>query len=275
MIRKSIFVFIISIFFIAPVFADFSKPAKKMPAVKSALKIPELKPAVKAPAFNFVPYYAVTVPSEEETLIPQGIRNNEFYLESLRLNRLAMETFEFGDYDASAGFAGEAIRFALLSDEYVAHQLIGEARRLINWADTNNIANLYPNEYTEGKNYYDTAVIAHSSEHWVEAADAATHSIEILAALEIQLSGGSSALPRQYIVRTWETEKDCLWNIAGYPWVYGDPHRWPELYNANKSKMPDPNNPNLIEPGMIIDIPSIKGEVRQGMWEPNRTYPSL
>jgi hypothetical protein len=122
MIRKSIFVLIISILFITPVFADLSKPAIKT-MVKLTIKIPEI---------NYVPYYAVTVTSEDEILTPHGIRNNEFFLESQRLNRLAMETFEFGDYDASTGFAGEAIRFALLSDEYVAHQLIGEARRLIN-----------------------------------------------------------------------------------------------------------------------------------------------
>jgi nucleoid-associated protein YgaU len=43
---------------------------------------------------------------------------------------------------------------------------------------------------------------------------------------------------------------------------------WKVLYNANKSKMPDPNNPDLIEPGMVIDIPSVKGETREGMWRP-------
>jgi hypothetical protein len=32
--------------------------------------------------------------------------------------------------------------------------------------------------------------------------------------------------------------------------------------------MPDPANPDLIEPGMVIDIPSIRGETREGMWRP-------
>ena len=255
MSRKILFVLVISIFFTVSVFAHSPEPE------------------IRIPAFRFVPYFAVTVPGEEDAFIPHGIHNNEFFLESLRLNKLAMETFEFGDYDASTGFAEEAVRFAQLSDEYVAVQLIDEARRLINWADTNNIASLYPNEYTEGKSYYDTAVIAHSNENWVEATDSAIKSIEILAALEIE-SSGSSQLPRQYTVRTWERERDCLWNIAGYSWVYGDPYMWPELYEANKSKIPDPNNPDLIEPGMIIDIPSIRGEVRQGMWDSNRTYPN-
>jgi nucleoid-associated protein YgaU len=82
-------------------------------------------------------------------------------------------------------------------------------------------------------------------------------------------------LPAQYTVRPWNTFRDCLWNIAGRPWIYGDPTQWRLLYNANKSKMPNPDNPDLIEPGMVLDIPSIKGEERQGLWDAEKTYPSL
>ena len=84
------------------------------------------------------------------------------------------------------------------------------------------------------------------------------------------IAGGTTTmLPSQYTVRPWAASKDCLWNIAGYPWVYGDPRRWPELYEANKARMPEPNNPDLIHPGFVINIP---GENRQGMWDPNITY---
>lgn len=223
--------------------------------------------------FFTVSLFAATVSGEEDSSVPQDIRNNKFFLESLRLTKLAQDTFEFGDYDASAGFAEEAIRYAQLSDEYVADQLIAEAKRLLDWANVNNIAGRYPDEYEESKNYYDTAVAAYSDEEWTEAGDAAIKSIEILAAFEAE-SNRALQLPRQYTVRSWTVEKDCLWNIAGYPWVYGEPRRWRDLYEANRSKMPDPNNPNLIEPGMVLDIPSIRGEVRQGMWDPNRIYVS-
>jgi len=57
--------------------------------------------------------------------------------------------------------------------------------------------------------------------------------------------------------------------------VYNDPRKWKTLYEANKSKMPQPNNPDLIEPGMILDIPAIKGEVRQGSWDASKTYSTL
>ncbi|MCL2440117.1 MAG: LysM peptidoglycan-binding domain-containing protein [Treponema sp.] len=206
--------------------------------------------------------------------VDQRISNNEFYIESLRLTKLAQETYEIGDYEASAGFAHEAFLFAQLSDEYVAEQLIIEAKRLMDLADRNNVVARFPINYNEGKEYYETAVAAQGEEEWNDAIEAASSSIEIFAAL----TGGTpvAARPpqnqgqttqnqnqtqttdsnnRQYTVRTWRVERDCLWNIAGYSWVYGDPWRWRELYEANKSRMPDPNNPDLIHPGMVLDIP--------------------
>jgi nucleoid-associated protein YgaU len=84
-----------------------------------------------------------------------------------------------------------------------------------------------------------------------------------------------AALPATYTVRTWANSRDCFWTIAGRPGVYNDPHRWRTLYNANRSKLPDPDNPNLIEPGTVLDIPSLRGELRQGEWDPGKTYSPL
>jgi len=233
---------------------------------------------IKIPVFKSVTFYAVAADGEGEAIIT-SISNNEFYLESLRLTKLALETYEFGDYDASAGFAEEAIRYAQLSDEYVSVQLIAEAKRLLDWADANNIKTRHPRDYDESKEYYEISVAAHSNESWPESIDAAISSIEILSALESgvartasRTTGEISPLPSQYTVRTWASVKDCLWNIAGQTWAYNDPWQWRTLYEANKSKMPEPDNPDLIEPGMILDIPSIRGETRQGMWSPTRTY---
>ena len=222
----------------------------------------------------------------DEGYIPHEIRNNEYYLESLRLAQLAQDTYDYGDYDASFGFAEEAIRYALLSDEYIAGQLSDEAKRLLDLAVSNNLAGQHPDEYREGKNYYEAGLEAQSSEDWTDAIFMAANAIEILAFVEgggreepvvvesvpVVEEEGPAPLPGQYTVRPWEATKDCLWNIAAYTWAYGDPEKWRVLYNANKANMPEPNNPNLIEPGMVLEIPSISGEVRQGMWDSSKTY---
>jgi hypothetical protein len=261
MSRKVILVLFILALATAPVFAQFNLS-------DSGLYVP---------LFYSVPYIGLSLDDEEEQVV-EGIRNNEFYLESVRLTKLAYDTYDFGDYDASTGFAEEAMRYASLSDEYVSSQLIAEAKRLLDWADENNIAARYANNYNEAKNYYEAGVALHAEEEWNDAIASSINAIGILSAFQgrttyttvavsTPAAGSSSSLPRQYIVRTWAREKDCLWNISAYSWVYGDPWQWKTLYEANKSKMPDPNNPNLIEPGMVIDIPAAKGESRQGTWE--------
>ena len=82
-------------------------------------------------------------------------------------------------------------------------------------------------------------------------------------------------LPATFKVRPWASSKDCFWNISALPEVYGDPHKWRVLYNANKSKLPNPDNPDLIEPDTVLDIQPIKGETRQGEWESGKKYEAL
>jgi len=220
---------------------------------------------------------------------PQNIRNNQFYLESLRLSELAQSAYDEGDYDASAEYAEEAIRYARLSDEYVALQLkikeandaIAAAKRRLDWSVSSGAAKQFPGEYSEAVIYYNDSLASRSAEQWDDAIIAANKVMQLLAYITPAQPGtggtGSSSegtfpLPAQYTVRTWTGFRDCLWVIAGYPWVYADPFQWRRLYEANKSKMPEPNNPDLIEPGMVLDIPSIRGEVRQGMWDSGRAY---
>jgi nucleoid-associated protein YgaU len=48
---------------------------------------------------------------------------------------------------------------------------------------------------------------------------------------------------------------DTLWSIAADPLVYNDPHQWPWLFITNRERLTDPNNPNLIEPGLVLEVP--------------------
>ncbi|MDR1635914.1 MAG: LysM peptidoglycan-binding domain-containing protein [Treponema sp.] len=301
-----------------------------------------------APAFSFAflpePFLFLPLASlaavETDTpapVIPESIRNNQYYRESLRLTNLAKLSYTEGDYDASANYATEAVRYAQLSDEYVelrlkmkeANDAIAAAKVRLDWASSVNAARRYPREFGEAANYYNTSLDLRKAEDWDGAAAAAYRVIDALAQVKAEEPAEEPVvekpvevvvekpvvqeppppepvvekpvevvvekpvvqeppppepvpqepepvlLPAQYTVRPWSTFRDCLWNIAGRPWIYGDPTQWRLLYNANKSKMPNPDNPDLIEPGMVLDIPSIRGEERQGLWDAEKTYPSL
>ena len=215
-----------------------------------------------------------------EVEIPTNIRNNRFFLESLRFNNLARLAYDEGNYIASTDYSEEAIRLAILSDEYVLLQLkilecdnaIAAARRRMEFADSVKAFSRYPEEYAIAQAAFGEASTFRTLERWDNAVAAANRVLDPLAHIK-QLSDYS--LPSQYEVRTWEFHRDCLWNIAGRPWVYDDPTQWPRLFEANKDRMPDINNPDLIHPGMLLLIPSIDGEVRMGMWEEDREYPEL
>jgi hypothetical protein len=229
----------------------------------------------------FVPLYslAASASSDAEPVeIPHNIRNNRFYLESIRLTKMAQNAYDEGDYDSSRQYASEAVRYAQLSDEYVMQQLkiketndsIAVAKQRIDWAASSGAADSYPAEYAEAQGFYEASLTARRAEEWDTAIEAANNVINTLAFIEAPPD--SKTLPGRYTVRPWATAKDCLWNIAGRSWAYGDPFKWKLIYEANKDKMPDANNPDLIEPGMVLDIPSIKGEARQGMWEAGKSY---
>jgi nucleoid-associated protein YgaU len=67
---------------------------------------------------------------------------------------------------------------------------------------------------------------------------------------------------RYYVVRPG----DFYARISADPRVYNDGSLWRRLYEANREKMPDPDNPHLIFPGMTIEIPSLNGEPREGTY---------
>ncbi|GHV82152.1 hypothetical protein AGMMS49991_07100 [Spirochaetia bacterium] len=216
------------------------------------------------------------IAAKDAPVIPSSIRNNKYYLESLRQTKLAEESYEYGDYDASTAHAEEAFKFAQLSDEYVALQLrmkaaddaIFAANSRLIWAASIKAAERYPAEFDAAKAAYDEALADRSAELWEDAVDAAQRAVAALKGIR----GGPVVLPAYYTVRSWKNYKDCFWDIAGRSWAYGNSFKWPLIYKVNKDRIPDFNNPDLIEPGMILIIPSLPGEVRSGDWDPSVTY---
>ncbi|MDR2718933.1 MAG: LysM peptidoglycan-binding domain-containing protein [Treponema sp.] len=196
---------------------------------------------------------------------------NAYLMESRRLVKLAEQALSSGDYDTSARFANEAALLAKQSDVYVA---ITSAKRFLDQTVASGVSARFPVEYSEAESWYMQSIKARDNEEWGLAIDAANMAAQLLEGFG-GVPGGSIPLPATYTVQLWSVSKDCFWNIAGQPWVYGNPRQWRALYNANKSKLPNPDDPNILEPGIVLDIPSIKGELRQGTWESGKTYEPL
>jgi nucleoid-associated protein YgaU len=226
-------------------------------------------------------------PETTQAEVPQSILNNQYYLQSVRLTEQAREAFEIGDYDVSAAYSEQAAEYARRSDNYVSMRLaenaLARAHSRYTWAGSVGAARRYPREYQAATAAYDEAQDARKAQAWDETTAAANRVIIALAGVKgPNNDGGPSAgpqprppggtLPAQYTVRQWTDTGDCFSTIAGWPWVYGDVRRWRKLYEANKSKLPNPNNPHLILPGMVMDIPSLEGETRSGMWDPAARY---
>ena len=196
--------------------------------------------------------------------------NNPYLLENARLVALAEAAYAEGKYDDAIKYAAEATQFAERSDAYVnsqvlireANEAIARAESRMAWARNIGAPRRFPEIYNSAQAALTEALEARAREDWNQAKTAALRVLTILDTLPQE-----RVLPAQYRVKTWVRWKDCLWNIAAKPEIYGNPWMWRHIYNANRSKLPQPNNPDLIHPGMILDIPSIRGEVRAGIMD--------
>jgi nucleoid-associated protein YgaU len=62
-----------------------------------------------------------------------------------------------------------------------------------------------------------------------------------------------SRAEKSYTVGTWAKDRDCLWNIAKKPDIYGDAFKWPKIWQKNRDQI---KNPDLIYPGQVLKIPA-------------------
>jgi nucleoid-associated protein YgaU len=199
-----------------------------------------------------------------------GLLNNQYMLENLRLIGLAENAYTDGKYDDAVKYAQEAIKYAKMSDEYVSLQMkikeaqdaIAAAQARLDQVKKANAHVKYAAIYEKAEQSFAEALNFRSKEEWDPAKESALAVIAILSEIP-----GAPVLAAQYRVKTWKGTRDCLWNIAAKKEIYGDPHKWRVIYNANRQKLEKPGNPNLIQPGLLLDIPSIAGEYRAGILE--------
>ena len=151
-------------------------------------------------------------------------------------------------------------------DENEAYQQMLELNRLSEEA-------YEAGDYEEAKRLANESIrLEELSDQWIEDEALAYQASQEATgpALEVppvnESVSNTTDLPANYVVRLLPGNTDCLWNIAGYEFIYDDPWEWRTIYNANKDMMPERENPDLILPGMVLFIPSIDGEERSGTW---------
>lgn len=202
-------------------------------------------------------------------------KNNTYQKLADEYDQKARIAFDAGEYDDAVEYSKKAAENASLSQAYIdsmmarynAEQQLKLAANKIKWAEGIGCEKTFPMAYTAAKEAYGNAESAFRKEDFAASQDYAKQAIAALDGVY-----AVTPLPEYYIVRPWAETKDCFWNIAGRPYVYNNPLLWENLYQENKNNIPQPNNPNLIMPGMKMKIPSLTGEYREGTYSPSKKY---
>ncbi len=201
--------------------------------------------------------------------------NNEYQRKSRAYTELAAKAYDDGDYAGAVEYANLAEENARLSAAFIqgmiarsdAEKTLYAARTRLAWAKGIKADVYFPGAVKSASDSIDVSAAAFASESWPQSKAAAQAALDALSVVKEIIP-----LPANWHVEPWDPSKDCLWNIAANPAVYGNPLLWEKLYEANKKSMKQPSNPNLLMPGQNIVIPSIKGEYREGTYDPERTY---
>lgn len=202
-------------------------------------------------------------------------KNNTYQKMADEYTRKAQNALDAGEYVLAEEYAAKAEENARLSEEFVKKMLaksecdvlMKQAAKKLEYAKSVNAERNFPMAYSSAQKSYASAQEAYGTEDYATASAFARKVLEALADIK-----EITPLPEFYVVRPWAETRDCYWNISGRPYVYDNPLLWENLYQANKSNMPRPNDPNLILPGMKMKIPSITGEYREGVYNPSKKY---
>ena len=203
------------------------------------------------------------------------LTDNPYYEEAQELRRQAEQAIDDGEYDRAVELSREAQELTQQAREWAEEQLLryqanawtNRAEERLNFAERVDAEERYPEEYENATQFYEEAESLFEDEEYEDSIQASRNVISALQAVRA-VSPSDQVKPRYYIVRLIPERRDCFWRIAGYEFIYDNPWEWRRIYEANRDKIPNPENPDLIEPGTVLYIPSIDGETRQGTWQP-------
>ena len=208
-------------------------------------------------------------------LFAVSYKNNTYQKLANEYTKKAQNALDAGDYVLAEEYAAKAEENAALSEAFIKKMLaksdadaaMKAASKKLDYAKSVKADRNFPMAFSAAQKSYASAQESYDAEDYVTASAYAKQVLDALADVK-----EITPLPQYYIVRPWAETKDCYWNISGRNYVYNNPLLWENLYQANKNNMPKPNDPNLILPGMKMEIPSITGEYREGVYSPSKKY---
>ena len=204
----------------------------------------------------------------------QSLKDNPDYRRCLELQEQSRAAFDSGDFLEARRLAEEAKAYAEKSDLWIAEQLARYRANAARLRVRNRLREIdqfrgersFPDEYARGRELYEKADDEFREQNWELSRSTAEEALDVLSVI-VYTAPDRGLLPAAYVVQELPGNADCLWNIAGYDFIYGVPWDWRRIYNANRDSMPQKNNPNLIHPGMVLKIPELEGEKRSGTWD--------
>jgi len=230
-------------------------------------------------------------------LSAQSLLDNEFYKAAVQQQKQSDQAYQSGDYDAATTLAQQAKENFLKSDAWVEKKMnfyrangwLQRATERVSFAKNILKADVnYEKEFTEATIDVANAKVMLDAEEYPRSIYLSQQAIDALKdvkavaevqkpepAVVVEPPAEEPPLPATYTVRLNMEKRVCFWRIAVFPFVYNDPWKWKTLYEANKNVITDPSNPDLIEPGQVFTIPSLQGEVREGEYDPEKTYTPL
>lgn len=219
-----------------------------------------------------------------------NIEKDTDYQQLLTLQDQAKAALEEGDYEKAYQLSQEGNKSSsLLYERFLAKRALKEAEKKLTLTKSYKADITYPDLYKQANQDYTDANAAYDKQDYpvtVELAEKIIKDLDenmaaIVAAYNAEknktkITGSEEQVfPKYYKVRLLPQSRDCFWKIAAYSFIYHNGLQWKRLYEANKHKIPDLNNPDLIYPGIIFEIPSLKGEKREGTYDPQKKYPTF
>ncbi len=218
----------------------------------------------------------------------QNLLDNDAYRKAVQLRQQAQQALDSGQYDQAQQLSQQAEQYAKdaidmakqLELAYRATNWLERARERIKYGESIKASERYAAEWQTAQTKFTAAQDGYQNKQYQNSIVASQAVLDALkniqparAAVVTQQPATQEpappTLPEFYVVRLIPDRRDCFWRIAGYPFVYGDPLKWPLLYKENMQMLQDPKNPDLIQPGMVFKIPSVNGEKRQGTYKPD------